>query len=152
MERAADGKDKEGCRPTTRRLSTLGEDMPYRVSREHFGELAERALREIPRRYRRYFRNVAIIVEDYPSDDVVEETGIHRHALMGLFRGQAYGDKDSFFAIPSPYPDSIYLYQKNIESVSETEEELMDEIRMTMLHEVGHYFGLSEEDLEDFEG
>jgi len=115
------------------------------------GDLAEKALREIPKRYRRYFKNVAIIVEDYPSDDVVQETGIHRHGLMGLFRGQAYGDKDAFFAIPSPYPDSIFLYQKNIESVSETEDELMDEIRMTMLHEVGHYFGLSEEDLEDFE-
>lgn len=125
--------------------------MPYRVSREHFEGLAEKALRSIPKKYRRYFRNIVIMVEDFPDRDVIEETGIPRDELMGLFRGQSYGEKDAFFTIPSPYPDTIHLYQQNIEAVSEDDDDLFDEIRMTMLHEVGHYFGMTEEDLEEFE-
>jgi predicted Zn-dependent protease with MMP-like domain len=125
--------------------------MPYRTSKSRFEELAGEALRGIPSKYRRFFRNIVIIVEDFPEDHVIEETGVPRNALLGLFRGQAQRSKDAFFSIPSPYPDTIYLYQKNIEAVCESEKELVEEIRMTILHEVGHYFGLSENDLEELE-
>ena|SRR3990172_10314504 len=125
--------------------------MPYKTSKGRFEELAEEALGSIPARYRRLFKNITIMVEDYPADDVVQSTGIPREELMGLFSGQTYGEKDAFFDIPSPYPDTIFLYQKNIESVCESEDELLEEIRTTMLHEVGHYFGLTEDALEEFE-
>lgn len=125
--------------------------MPFSTSRKRFEELAGRAMESIPAQYRRFFRNIAVIVEDYPSRDVVRETGIPRHELLGLFRGEELREKEAFFNLPSPYPDTIFLYQRNIEAVCETEEDLIEEIRMTMLHEVGHYFGLSEEDLEEFE-
>jgi predicted Zn-dependent protease with MMP-like domain len=125
--------------------------MPYSTSRRRFEELSEKALGSIPARYRRLFKNITVMVEDKPSDEVVKAAGVPRDELMGLFRGQTFGERDAFFELPSPYPDSIFLYQKNIEAVSETEEDLFDEIRMTIFHEVGHYFGLTEEELEEFE-
>jgi len=125
--------------------------VPYRVGKKRFEEIAAEAVRQIPKKFRLRFRNISVIIEDYPGAEIVRAMGIPRDELMGLFTGQSYGEGESFFSVPSPYPDAIYLFQKNIESVCESEEELREEIRMTVLHEVGHYFGLSEEDLEDFE-
>ncbi|TAN44687.1 MAG: metallopeptidase family protein [Nitrospirae bacterium] len=123
--------------------------MPYKTSRERFEELAGDALRSIPKKFRRKFRNVAIIVEDYPAKNIVEEMQIPRNELMGLFSGRPVGEDGGFFEIPSPYPNTIHLYQKNIEEACSSEADLIVEIRKTMLHEVGHYFGLSENDLDD---
>ena len=125
--------------------------MPYRTSRKNFEEIAACAIRDIPDQFRKLFINVSVIVEDYPDDEIVKQMGVPRDELLGLFSGGAYGEKDSFFSTPSPYPETIHLYQKNIEAECESEEELKEEIRLTILHEVGHYFGLSEEDLEAIE-
>jgi predicted Zn-dependent protease with MMP-like domain len=125
--------------------------MSYRVNRERFEELAEKSLASIPYKFRKRFKNIAIVVKDYPEDEVSGEPDIRKDNLLGLFVGQTYENQNSFFAIPSPYPDTIYLYQKNIESISNSEKDLCDEIRATLLHEVGHYFGLSEEDLRSLE-
>lgn len=122
--------------------------MAYRVRREHFEELAEKALGEIPFEFRERFKNIAIIVKDYPEDEASGCGKIRKDNLLGLFVGQTYEQQNTFFAIPSPYPDTIYLYQKNIESICNSEEDLRNEIRATILHEVGHYFGLSENDLK----
>ncbi len=121
--------------------------MSYRVNRERFEELAEKALASIPYRFRKRFKNISIVVKDYPEDEASGDPEIRKDNLLGLFVGQTYENQNSFFAIPSPYPDTIYLYQKNIESISHSEQDLCDEIRATLLHEVGHYFGLSEDDL-----
>ncbi len=125
--------------------------MPYKLTREDFEKIAGEEMRRIPRRFRRLLKNITVIVEDYPDDHVLRETGFRRNEIMGLFRGEPYGHKESFFSIPSPYPDAIYLYRRNIEAVSNSEEELREEIRMTVLHEVGHYFGMSEDDLRELE-
>ncbi|HXX56676.1 MAG TPA: metallopeptidase family protein [Thermodesulfovibrionales bacterium] len=125
--------------------------MPYKTSKKRFEELAEIALGGIPVKYQQYFRNISIMIEDHPSEETVEVTGVPRDELLGLFSGQTQGEKVSFFSVPSPYPDTIFLYQKNIEVKCGSEKDLAEEIRMTILHEVGHYFGLSEEDLEEFE-
>jgi predicted Zn-dependent protease with MMP-like domain len=125
--------------------------MPYRTSKKHFEDIAADAVRDIPDRFRELFKNISVIVEDYPDDNTMEQLGVPRDGLLGLFSGEAYEEKDSFFRVPSPYPDTIHLYQKNIEDICESEEELKEEIRLTILHEVGHYFGLSEEDLSGIE-
>lgn len=122
--------------------------MAYRVDRNRFESLSEEALRSIPKKYLAMFKNIAIVVEDYPSDDIVKTMNIRRDQLLGLFVGQTYESQNTFFSIPFPYPDTIFIYQRNIESVSRNEEDLFEEIRATILHEVGHYFGLSEEDLD----
>lgn len=126
--------------------------MPYRVSRREFELLAEKAISLLPREFTRRMRNVSIVVEDYPDEDDALETGVPRGELMGIFRGVPHGGQEGFFDIPHPLPDEVALFQRNIEAASESRVELVEEIRMTLLHEIGHYFGLSEDDLEEFEG
>lgn len=121
--------------------------MAYRIDRNRFELLAEEALKSIPKEYLSEFKNIAIVVEDYPSDDIIKTMGIGRDQLLGLFVGQTHESQNTFFSIPYPYPDTIFIYQRNIEAISRTEQDLIEEIRATILHEVGHYFGLSEEDL-----
>ena len=125
--------------------------MAFRTNREYFDCLVERALETITKRYFKYFKNIKIIVEDYPTREDVRELNVNKTSLLGLFRGAPYPIKNGFFDIPSPMPDAIVLFQKNIESICSSEKELIREIRKTLVHEVGHYFGLSEEDLRKYE-
>ncbi|HWR58916.1 MAG TPA: metallopeptidase family protein [Thermodesulfovibrionales bacterium] len=125
--------------------------MAFSVSRERFEELAERALETLPEQYREYFTNITIIVEDYPDSEDTKQLGTKRSFLLGLFSGVPYPDKGGFFNIPYPLPDKITLFQKNIESICSSEKELIGQIQATLVHEVGHYFGLSERDLRELE-
>lgn len=111
----------------------------------------EQALAALPDEFKQYITNMSVIVEDYPTREDVELTEVPRDELLGLFRGIAYGDKGGMFDIPPPLPDEIILFQKNLEAICSSEEELVEEIRLTIIHEVGHYFGFSEEELEEYE-
>lgn len=124
--------------------------MPYRVTREEFTTIAEAALAHIPREFRKRLKNISIIVEDYPSREDAQGVGATRRDLLGLFSGAGYPEKDRFFA-PLPMPDKVFLYQRNIERYCSSKEELTEEIRKTLIHEIGHYFGLSEEELQQYE-
>lgn len=125
--------------------------MPFRISRERFERLVEEALGSLPEEFKEHFTNITVIVEDYPTRADAESTGVPRDELLGLFRGVAYTERGGFLDIPAPLPDVIALFRKNLEHMSSSEMELVDEIRKTVVHEVGHYFGLSEEDLEQYE-
>jgi len=125
--------------------------MGFRVTREHFEELVEKAIGTLPDEYRERFTNIAVVVKDYPDKDERERSGARDDLLLGLFSGVPYPGKGGFFDLPSPLPDTITLFQRNIEEICSDEEELIAEIQATIVHEVGHYFGLSEEDLDEFE-
>lgn len=125
--------------------------MAYRVSKTEFEELVERAVDTLPREYKDYLTNVTILVEDYPDKEDRAHPSPGKGLLLGLFSGIPYPSKGSFFEIPHPFPDRIILFQKNIESICDTESDLLEQIRATLIHEVGHYFGLSEEDLRKYE-
>jgi predicted Zn-dependent protease with MMP-like domain len=125
--------------------------MTYRTNREHFDRLAEQALKSLPEEFRKRFENITISVEDYPSSEDIRATGLARYDLLGIFRGAGYPNRGGFFDLPPPLPDEIVLFQKNIESISFTGEDLIEEIRLTLIHEVGHYFGMSEEDLKKYD-
>ncbi|MBT9538047.1 MAG: metallopeptidase family protein [Thermodesulfovibrionales bacterium] len=125
--------------------------MAFRVNRERFRELAESALERLPEEYRKYFMNITISVEDYPCREDAERLNLKRNRLLGLYSGVPHTDKEGFFTIPYPLPDRIILYQRNIEDICSTEEELVEQIWKTLIHEVGHYFGLSEKDMGKYE-
>ena len=125
--------------------------MPYRVSREEFEALAERALESLPEEYKGYFTNIVILVEDYPGREELNRVNAKRELLLGLYSGVPYPRKGGFFDIPYPLPDKIILFQKNIERICSTERELIEQIQKTLVHEVGHYFGLSERDLRKYD-
>ncbi|MDZ4383308.1 MAG: metallopeptidase family protein [Thermodesulfovibrionia bacterium] len=125
--------------------------MTFRASREHFERLVEKALETLPEEYRRYFTNITIIIEDYSGSGDAKRLNSKKDLLLGLFSGVPYPKKGGFFDIPYPLPDKIILFQKNIENICSTEKELIEQIQETFIHEVGHYFGLSEMDLRKYE-
>ncbi len=125
--------------------------MAFRVSRERFEELTEKALDTLPGEYKEYFTNITIMIEDYPGPEDTKRLGTNRGLLLGLFSGVPYPHKGGFFNIPYPLPDKITLFQKNIETICSSERELVEQIQATLIHEVGHYFGLSEKDLREYE-
>lgn len=109
------------------------------MERKRFEKLVEQSLALLPDVFRSRLTNVAIIVEDAPPQEPERGT-----LLLGLFHGVPRTEKSVFFAAP---PDRIFLYQKNIEAVCASDEEIRRQVRATLLHELGHYFGLSEAEL-----
>lgn len=121
------------------------------MTREDFEKIVEKALETLPEEYRRFLTNITLTIEDYPSKKDAGRLTTNKELLLGLFSGVPYPRKGGFFDIPYPLPDTIILFQKNIEHICSTEKELEDQIRATLIHEVGHYFGLSESDLRKYE-
>jgi predicted Zn-dependent protease with MMP-like domain/Tfp pilus assembly protein PilF len=105
---------------------------------------AERALGQLPDRARALLRDVPIIVADLPAEADVE-SGLDPRAL-GLFSGTAYPDMPHVGGQPGL--TQIVLFRRNIERVADTDETVREEIRTTLLHETGHFFGLDEAELE----
>jgi len=117
------------------------------MKREHFVEVAEEALDSLPQEFRSRIRNVAVLVEDLPPNQPPPRPGHQTRLLLGVFHGVPR-TKKSFFDQPTG-PDYIVLYQKNIEAVCASEAEVRKQIRLTLIHELGHYFGMNEEQLKD---
>ncbi len=119
------------------------------MDREHFIRIVSQVLDTLPEEFRDAIHNVAVLVEDRPPRRRVPRP-VHphpRHLLLGLFVGTPATHKSIFDV--SQGPDYVILYQKNIEAVSRSEAELRDQIRRTVVHELGHYFGLNERELRD---
>ncbi len=117
------------------------------MKREHFVKVVVEMLDSLPQEFRIRIRNVAVLVEDLPRNQRSLKPGEQGRLLLGVFHGVPT-TKKSIFDLPSG-PDHIVLYQKNIESVCSNEAEVREQIRLTVIHEVGHYFGLDEERLKD---
>lgn len=120
------------------------------MTREKFTELVEEALKEIPRRFRKEMKNVAVVVEDEPSSDLLEEMGVEPgDTLFGLYQGTPLTERSWGFG--NNLPDRISIYQRPTEEACETEDDIRDCIAETVIHEFGHYFGMSEEEIEEIE-
>ena len=119
----------------------------YSMTREDFNHAVGDALDSLPQQFRRRIRNVAVLVEDLPPEPIPTEPGQPRRILLGLFHGVPMTQK-SFFHGPIGSPDYVVLYKKNIEAVCSSEDEVREQIRRTVIHEMGHYFGMNEEQLK----
>jgi len=120
------------------------------VTREQFNRLVEEALKDIPPRFRREMKNIAIVVEDEPPPHVLEEMEIEPpDSLYGLYHGTPLPERT--WGHGNTLPDQISLYQRPIEEDSEDAEDVIVCIAETLIHEIGHYFGLSEEEIEEIE-
>ena len=120
------------------------------MTRERFTELVEEALREIPARFRREMRNVAVVVEHEPSPEVLEDVEAEPgDTLFGLYQGTPLPDRG--WSYGNTLPDRISIYQGPIEEACAYDEEIRDCIAETVIHEFGHYFGMSEEEIEEIE-
>lgn len=119
------------------------------MDRSQFELLVEESLRKIPRRFKRLLANIAVVVEPEPSPEVYRLLGrtAGEGLILGLYHGVPFPHRGPYYGnIP---PDVISIYQKSIEAVCRTEEEIKEKVREVVIHEVGHYFGLSDDEMEN---
>jgi predicted Zn-dependent protease with MMP-like domain len=120
------------------------------MRREAFRQYVDEALETIPDKFREALRNIAIVVEDVPTPALLEEVGIEPpDTLFGLYQGTPLTERP--WAHGNVLPDKITIFQGPIEEASEDEDDLVIAIGETLIHEIGHYFGLSEEEIEAIE-
>jgi len=120
------------------------------VQRERFEKLVADALASIPRRFRDAMKNIAIVVEDEPSRALLREMDITPpDTLLGLYSGTPLTERR--WDHGSTLPDRIQLFQGPHERSSKDEDDLVVAIGETLIHEIGHYFGMSEEQIEEIE-
>jgi len=120
------------------------------VTHTEFEALVERALRSLPRQFKDKIRNVAVVVEDWADDETLEELGIEPpDTIYGLYRGTDITHRDSSYG--NVLPDTIHIYQGPIEEDCVDAEEMADLVKDTVIHEIGHYFGLDDDTMEGIE-
>jgi predicted Zn-dependent protease with MMP-like domain len=120
------------------------------MTREKFEQLVAEAITLIPKRFRREMRNIAIVVEDEPSAELLEEMEIEPpDSLYGLYQGTPLTERTSGYG--NTLPDRVTLFKTPIEEDCDDEDDVRAVIGETLIHEVGHYFGLSEEEIEAIE-
>jgi predicted Zn-dependent protease with MMP-like domain/Flp pilus assembly protein TadD len=146
-ERRGDAREAERRFARARRLAADEFPKPVALSAAAFDAVVEEALESLPEQIRRYLSNVAIAVEDVPSEDDLRASDPPLSpSILGIFRGAPYGQKGSMDPW-SHFPSSIVLYQKNLERFARDRKELVEQIGITLIHEVGHFLGFDEEDL-----
>ena len=116
------------------------------VSRQEFERLVEEALASLPKRFADLLENVAVIVEEEPSDvdlDVVESDDAE---LLGIFRGIPMTQLSTFNTLPS-MPNQVAIFRGPILRVTRGRDDAVEQIRETVIHELGHYFGLDDDEM-----
>ena len=120
------------------------------MTRERFQRLVEEAIDSIPARFAGHVRNVAIVIEETPSAALLAEMEIAPpDTLLGLYQGTPLTERhwDHAFDLP----DRVLLFQRPIEDDAEADGDVVGVIGETLIHELGHYFGLSEDEIMDIE-
>jgi predicted Zn-dependent protease with MMP-like domain len=120
------------------------------MTRQQFLALVDEALASIPQRFRDAIANVAIVVEDEPTGEQLAEVDVEPgDTLLGLYEGTPLTERQ--WAHGNTLPDKVTLFQGPIEDASDDEDDVIVAIGETLIHELGHYFGLSEEEIEEIE-
>ncbi|HEX6164817.1 MAG TPA: metallopeptidase family protein [Vicinamibacterales bacterium] len=121
------------------------------MTRESFRALVEEAIDTIPLKFARHIRNVAIVIEDEASGDLMDEMDLDDPGdLLGLYQGTPLTERGPGYG--NVLPDRITLFQRSIEEeCAGDEDEIVVAIGETLIHEIGHYFGMSEEQIMEIE-
>ena len=120
------------------------------MTRAIFERHVAEALASIPRRFRDAMQNIAIVVEDEPAPDLLEEMEIEPpDTLFGLYQGTPLTERTASYG--NVLPDRVLIFQGPHERETDDEGDLIVCIGETLIHEIGHYFGLSEEEIEEIE-
>ena len=120
------------------------------MDRNRFEQLVAEALASVPRRFRGAMKNIAIVVEDEPSSELLDEMGIEPpDTLLGLYQGTPLTERT--WAYGNTLPDRVLIFQGPHERDADDEDDLVVAIGETLIHEIGHYFGLSEDEIQEIE-
>ena len=115
------------------------------MDRSSFEQLIENALTRLPRKFKQKIRNIAIEVEDSPSPEILQDMGIERGTLFGLYQGVPLTQREWNYG--NVLPDRITIYQRPIEQAASSPAEIEEIVLDTVIHEIGHYFGFDDDEL-----
>jgi predicted Zn-dependent protease with MMP-like domain len=121
-----------------------------KLTRKEFEELVVLSLKRLPQFFKKKMKNVDVVVEDRASRELLLEMGLRSpFELLGLYQGVPLDRRGFYYG--NVLPDKITLFQVPIESMCKTKEEIEEQVREVVIHEVGHYFGLDDERLRELE-
>lgn len=119
-----------------------------RLNETDIDRAVKKAIARIPAEIRNHLKNIVISVQKRPSKEIRAEMGLDRlETLLGVYRGTSLRERSALY--PPLYPDTIILFQEPLEEICRTTEELEDQIEITLVHEVAHFLGMSEERLAE---
>jgi len=118
------------------------------LSEDEFARLVDKALADVPEQFKGYMANLAVEIRPQPTRRLLGRLKLRgAGSLLGLYHGASLMDRN--VDAPIGWPETIYIFQKNIEAICDSPREIVREVRKTVLHEIGHHFGMSEEDLDE---
>jgi len=120
------------------------------MTRERFETIAEEEFAVLPEPFRRRIENVRIVIEDVDTPAQRRRAGLGRSSmLLGLYEGVPLPRRGIDYGVAPVMPDTITLFQNNIESIARSEAEVRKQVRETLIHEIAHYFGMDEDDIKE---
>jgi predicted Zn-dependent protease with MMP-like domain len=119
------------------------------MDRPAFEKLVQNSLRSLPRRFKQKMENITIEIEDKPSPALLRDMGIESGTLFGLYQGVPLTEREWNYG--NVLPDRIVIYQRPIEAAASSSEVIEEIVRDTVMHEIGHYFGFSDSELDEME-
>jgi len=120
------------------------------MQKRQFEQAVDRALESLPPEFQQLLDNVAIFIEDHPSRSLLRELGMSLNdTLLGLYEGIPQTERTTSYDLVAP--DRITLFQRPIEECCRTDAEVAEQIRRTILHEVGHHFGIDDDRMDEIE-
>lgn len=115
-----------------------------------FERVVQEVLSSLPRKFSSRIENLHIVVDDSPSATTLQKVGVRKGGmLLGLYEGVPLTRRGVDYGIAPVLPDRITLFRANLEAISRTTEELKQNIRDTLIHELGHYYGMSEKQIRE---
>jgi len=119
-----------------------------RLSRPAFCALVERALAGLPAQFEQYMEELSVDVEDQPDARTLAALELDDpRSLLGMYQGHPLTERSLDHT--APWPERIVIYQANVQRICRSRSQIIDQVRKTVLHEVGHHFGLDEADLDE---
>lgn len=118
------------------------------MDKERFEMLVERAFEELPHEFKSKIENVHVVVEDLPDD--IDLSGVrvkNKYSLLGLYSGIPLKHRGTGYGVYPVIPDRIKLFKENIERISRNDDEVEAKIREVLIHEVAHYFGMTDQEI-----
>ena len=119
------------------------------MDRPAFEILVQHSIRKLPRRFKQKLANISVEIEDRPSQELLNDMGIRSGTLFGLYQGVPLTERGWNYG--NMLPDRIVIYQHPIESVAASPVEIEKIVLDTVIHEIGHYFGFSDNELREIE-
>ena len=119
------------------------------MKREDFEGLVARAVDELPQEFQERLENIAVVVEDWPSQDLLSSVGLgYRSELLGLYEGIPLIRRSQHH---SALPDKITIFRRPIEMICRSEDEVVEAVQGVVRHEIAHHFGISDKRLREIE-